>query len=213
MAKVKSGIALGISGTIGEITLCQQPDGSTTARNKQKKSDKPRTTGQLSTQMDTSLISEFFRPISYYIEVGFELETNLSLNANNIAAPHLRKNAVTGVYPNRTIDYSKVLLTRGKMPPPKDATVTVTDIGFAFTWDTSVELPGTHFSDQIMLMAHFTALKKAVYVTGSAQRHTGHDLLVPNGIKQGTTAEIYVSFIASDRKSISNSIYLGQVNW
>ena len=213
MAKVKSGIGLGLSGTIGGVTFCQQPDGTTSVRNKQKKSDLPRTTGQLSTAMDTSLISGFFKPISYYIKVGFELETKPGLNANNIAAPYFRKHAITGIYPDRMIDYSKVLLTRGKMPPPKDATVTVTDVGFAFTWDTSIELPGMHFSDQIMMMAYFTERKKAVFVSGGAQRYTGQDLLVPNGITRGTTAEIYVSFIASDRTSISDSIYLGQVNW
>jgi len=213
MAKVKSGIGLGLSGTLGGVTFCQQPDGSTTARDKAKKSDKPRTVGQLSTAMDTSLISTFFKQISYYIKVGFELETNLSLNANNIAAPYHRKNALTGVYPDRIIDYSKVLLTRGKMPAPENATVTVTDVGFAFKWDADVELHGKHYSDQIMLMAYFTEIKKAVFVTGGAQRHTGSDLLVPHGIKRGTPAEIYVSFIENNRKSISNSIYLGQVNW
>ena len=213
MAKVKSGLGLGLSGTIGGVTFCQQPDGTTSVRDKQKKSDKPRSRGQLSNAMDTSLISSFFKPIPYYIKVGFELETKPGLNANNIAVPYFRKNAITGVYPDRIIDYSKVILTRGKMPPLNDAKVTVTDVGFAFTWDTSIELPGMHYSDQIMLMAYFTEIKKAVFVTGGAQRHTGSDLLVPHGIKRGTVAEIYVSFIENDRKSISTSIHLGQVNW
>ena len=213
MAKVKSGMGLGISGTIAGVTFCQQPDGTTTARDQQKKSDKPRTPGQLSTAMDTSLCSAFFKPISYYIKVGFELETKPGLNANNIAAPYFRKHAITGVYPDRSIDYSKVILTRGKMPPPRDAAVTVTDLGFKFTWNTSVEVPGTHYSDQIMLMAYFSERKKAAFTTGGAMRHEGSDLLIPHGIQRGTTAQIYVSFIANDRTSISDSIYLGQVNW
>lgn len=213
MAKVKSGPGVGLSGTINGMTYTQQPDNTTTVSTPAGPRTKPLSVAQLSVLMDTAICSLFVKPIPYFIKVGFELETTPSLNANNIAVPYLRKHALTGVYPDRRIDYSKVLLTRGKMPPPKNAAVSVTDVGFSFTWDPSIEVAGTFYTDQVMLLAHFTALEEAVYVTGGAQRNKGTDLLVPNGIKRGTTAEIYISFIADNRKSISNSVHLGQVNW
>jgi len=213
MAKVKSGLGVGLSGKFAGIVYTQQPDGSTSASEPATPTTKPLSLAQLSILMDTCISSAFVKPIPYFIKVGFGLETSPGKNANNIAVPYLRKNALTGVYPDRRIDYAKVLLTRGKMPSPKNATVTVNELGFSFTWDTSVEDPRTHYSDQVMLMAYFTKIKEAVYVTGGAQRGRGADLLVPNGIKRGTTAEIYISFIADDRTSISNSVHLGQVNW
>lgn len=213
MAKVKSGMFLGFSGTIHGMTFSQLADGTTSVREATTTTSSiPRSVAQLSATRDTVICSNFLGHIPYYIKVGYELETKPGLNANNIAAGLVRK-AITGVYPDRKIDYSKVPLTRGKMPPPEDAAVTVTDIGFNFTWNPSVEKPGTHYSDQVMLMAYFPEIEKAVFVTGSAQRHRGSDLLVPNGIERGNVAEIYISFIANDRKSISNSVYLGQINW
>jgi hypothetical protein len=212
MAKVKKGIGLGFSGTILGLTFSQLADGSTTVRGAAKPRSKPLTVAQLSNNMDTSICSKFLGHVPYYVKVGYELETKPGINANNIIANLVRK-AITGVYPHRKIDYSKVPLTRGKMPPPENAGVTVTDIGFKFTWNSSVDKPGTHYSDQVMLMAYFPQVERAVFVTGGAQRHTGSDLVVPHGIPRGNTAEIFISFIANDRKSISDSVYLGQLEW
>jgi hypothetical protein len=213
MAKVKSGFGLGLSGTIGGVVYTQQPDGSTTVRDIAVPSKKPKSDLQKSTKQDTALCSTFFKPIHFYIKVGFGLEVKPGLNANNIAVPYLRANAITGKYPNRKIDYSKVLLTRGKLPVPENAKVVVTDEGFLFTWDTSVEDGITHYSDQVMVMAHFTDLSKARFSTGGAQRYKGAHLLELPGIERGNTAEIYISFIESEHRSISNSVYLGQLNW
>jgi len=213
MAKVKSGFGLGLSGRFGDHVYTQQPDGSTTISNVPEPSSKPRTNAQHAVIQDTQLCSAFFNPIQYVLKVGFELEKKKG-NGNNLAVAHLRKNGgLTGVYPNRQIDYSKVLLSRGKMPPPENAAVTVTDIGFSFTWDTHVEARNTHYSDQVMLVATFPELQKAVFVTGGPQRYDGTALLVPNGIRRGATAQIYMSFMSNNHKSMSNSIYLGEVNW
>lgn len=212
MAKVTSGAAMGFSGSIGGITYSQQPDGSTTAKEKQGARTTPLTVGQLSVLQDTHMRSPFLKAVKDFIDVGFEIQAKQDkMNTNNVAVRSF-KNAITGEYPERRIDYSKVLLSKGKMESPQNATVSLTASGLAFTWSTAIK-KGEHYTDQIMVMAYFPDLKKTVYHTAGAQRHEGADLLLLGGVKHGYNVEIYMSMIRNNRKSISDSIYLGQLTW
>lgn len=214
MAIVKGGIALGFSGKHGNTIFSQQKDGTTIARQVPVASQKPPTVKTLSTLGDTAICSGFLNPIKEFAQVGYELQCKIEKrNYYNSISSYVRLNAFTSVYPNRRIDFSKVLVTKGQMQLPEDATVTLTEFGLAFTWNTETEAKGIHYSDQVMMLAYFPELEKAKYMTAGAQRHQGKDLLVLNGIPHGHIAEIYISFISDNRKSISDSVYLGQLIW
>lgn len=214
MAIVKGGAAQNFSGKVGDVTYSQQKDGTTTVRQTPVASEDPPTVKQLSTRRDTTICSEFLKPIKEFIDVGYELQSRLEKqNQNNTIVSHVRHQALTGVYPNRSVDLSKVRVTKGQMQPPEDATVALTEFGLSFTWNPEIKIKGIHYSDQVMMLAYFPELGKAKYMTAGAQRHQGKDLLVLNGITHGHIAEIYISFISDNRKSISDSVYLGQLIW
>lgn len=214
MGKVTSGMAVGFSGRVGNLIFSQQQDGSTTVRKVSKKSSKPLTELQYSVRQDTTLCAAFFKPIKGFIQNGFAVEGKLlGMNQYNAAVKDFRDNALTGIYPERKIDYSKVLVTKGNMGPPKAAQVKRSEFGLIFNWDTSADEQGNHYTDQVMLMAYFPELKKAAYLTAGSQRGRGTEMLNLGTISTGNTAEIYISFIEDNRKSISNSVYLGQLNW
>ena len=214
MGLVISGIAKGFSGNVGNLTFSQQEDGTTTVRSRPGKSSKPPTVLQLSTRQDVSVCSQFLKSVKDFLEIGFRLEAKFKGgNQYNAAASFTRKQAITGEYPDRRIDYSKVLFTKGEMPAVQNAKVSLDERGFSFTWDPEAHLDGTHFSDQVMLMAYFPELNKAVYMTAGAQRFRGNDLLMLSGMKRGYVAEVYISFIQDNHKNISNSTHLGQLNW
>lgn len=214
MAIVKGGAAQNYSGKVGDVTYSQQKDGITTVRQTPVPSEAPPTVKQLSTRRDTTICSDFLKPIKEFIDVGYELQSRLGKqNQNNTIVSHIRHQALTGVYPNRRIDFSKVFVTKGQMQPPQNAEVTLTEFGLSFTWNPEARIKGIHYSDQVMMLAYFPELEKANYMTAGAQRHQGKDLLVLNGIPHGNIAEIYISFISNNRKSISDSVYLGQLIW
>lgn len=214
MGLVKNGAAMGFSGNVGNLTYSQQADGTTTVREKSKPSSKPATDLQLASRQRTKLCAEFLKPISGFIGIGFRLEGKLKgMNANNAAASYLRNNSITGDYPDLGINYSKILVTKGEMEPPKNVGLSRSEFGFSFTWDTYAEDKGLYYTDQIMLLAYFPELAKAVYVTAGAQRRRGAEILTLSGINHGHTAEVYASFIEDNHKSISNSVYVGQLNW
>ncbi|SDZ89345.1 DUF6266 family protein [Pedobacter hartonius] len=214
MGIVKSGIAQGFSGKVGNMVFSQHEDRETTVSLAPAPSTKAPTTDQLSTRQDTSVCTAFVRPLAEFAKIGFRLQGKLERQTGyNAMLSYVRKNALTGIYPNRIVDVSGVLMTRGNMRPPEDAAVQLTGSGLAFSWNPEIKVEGLHFSDQVVMMAYFPELKMARYMIGGAQRHAGKDVLMLTGIKQGYAAAVYLSFITDNREAISDSVYLGQFIW
>lgn len=213
MAIVTSGPYVGFRGTADGITYYQLPDGRTVAKKKNKKSDKPLTQNQLSVLIDTAVFANFMKPLRGFVLVGYELEAKISrTNPYNTMVKCTREKAMQGIYPDRSINFANVLMTKGSLPET-EVSAAVTDTGIAFSWDATSIPENTHHSDQTIMLAYFPELNEARYVTAGAHRYKGEDLLVLAGINKGTQAEVYISFTTDDRKKISNSVYLGQFNW
>jgi len=215
MPIVTSGPFLGFSGTVDGMTYSQMADGRTMVKRKNKKSTKPPTPKQLEIKNDTGRCASLMRPLKEFVRVGYELEAKKKpgLNTYNAMVQQVRKNAFQDTGEGRKFDFSKVLMTMGNMPSIEESAVEITPFGVAFTWSTELIASTTHYSDQVVMMAYFPDLGQARYITAGAQRFLGKDLLMLEGIKKGYTAEIYISFITNDRTAISNSTYLGQLNW
>jgi hypothetical protein len=215
MGIVKKGMAKGISGKVGGYVYSQQKDGTTTVSEVQDFSNRIFSIKQLSAQQDTKVCGDFLKVFKDFTEVGYALQAQkLGMNTNNAMKSHLQADALVGEYPNRFIDLTKVLVTKGSLPPPEDVTVEINDNGLAFTWNPEVnEEFGTHYSDQIAMVAYFPELGKLRHMPSGAQRHAGKDLLMLTGIEKGYVAEVYIAFMTNTKKGISDSVYLGQFNW
>lgn len=178
------------------------------------KSTKPPTELQKGVRLRTKLVSAFLFPVKEFIEVGYEREAKrLKLLPQNPAFSYNWKHAVTGEFPKLKIDFAKVLLSYGTMPPPVNLQVIASDKGLIFNWGPQEGVTGTHWSDQVMLLAYFPKLKKSAYMTAGASRYKGTDLLVVFDVEHGHFAETYIAFVSNDRKSISKSVYVGKVRW
>lgn len=178
------------------------------------KSTKPSTELQKAIQLRTKLVSAFLFPVKEFIEVGYEREARrMKQLPQNPAFSYNWQHAVTGEFPKLKIDFEKVLLSYGTMPPPINLQVIASDEGLIFNWGQQEGVTGTHWSDQVMLLAYFPKLKKSAYMTAGASRYKGTDLLVVFDIEHGQFAETYIAFVSNDRKSISNSVYVGKVRW
>jgi hypothetical protein len=214
MALVVSGPMVGFSGTVDGYTYSQQPNGTTVVKKKNSKSSKAPTLGQLAVRADTTIFNQLMEPLKTFVKVGYEQEAKRSFkNPYNMMVKHCKTACIEGVYPNRQVNYSKVLITKGELPMPKKVGVKMTAKGLAFNWSTELLPKITHQSDQVMMLAYFPELKETRYMTAGAQRLVGRDLLPLEGIENGYTAEVYISFTSDDRIAIADSIHLGQFNW
>jgi hypothetical protein len=214
MGKVVSGVAMGYSGKVGDKIYSQQANGEVYVKEVSQPSNVPPTEKQLANRLEIARNSAFIKTVKDFIEVGFALQGKAEkMNGTNSATRYNRKNAFVGGFPDRRLDFSKVLLSKGSMPPPMGVTVIRNEFGFVFTWDPQSDEKGAHYSDQVMLMAYFPEIEKAEYLIAGSQRSRGTELLNLGRIASGNIAEVYISFIEDNRKSVSNSVYLGQLIW
>jgi hypothetical protein len=210
MAILKTESNKGFIGRVGN-TVTYVLNGQIVKRTIGKRTEKP-SIPQLSGRQKTTLIAKFLNPVKEYITVGFEFEAMQirTKNAHNIATSYNWLNAITGVYPDQKIDYSKVLLSRGKMAVTDDIDVKVVDNKLEFLWDTACTTASMKESDRVMLLAYSPQENSALCLIGGAERLEGSEYLVIPDNKGSMRFETYVSFISADYKSISNSVYTGQ---
>lgn len=169
---------------------------------------------QLGGRMITGIIAEFMSRVKEFINVGFKPEAKIAGKSEyNIASSYNRLNAISGSYPDCAIDYSKVLLSKGSKPLTQNVSVKKIEEGLQFTWDPAVSDSGRRWTDQVMMMAYIPEMKEAVFIINGARRTAGMDILILPKFNETVTVETYISFIAANHKSVSDSIYTGQVLW
>lgn len=169
---------------------------------------------QLSVRQAVKATSAFLDPLMDFISIGFGPEGKKTrTSAQNQAFSYIRKNAVTGTYPNVHINFSKVLLTRGYLPLPLDIRISNDERGISCSWDVSIQIPGSHWADQVMIAVYCEELGKSMFLTAGAQRYHGNEHMPVFNIPKGNILEVYVSFISEDRKRIADSLYMGQLRW
>jgi len=211
---IVNGLGADWTGKVGNLVFTKQPDGRTSVSQAPQSSNIPPTVKQLAVQQETKVMGPFMSVMKEFVKMGWELQGKIEkMNQNNAMVKYLRANAFTGKGTDRRFDFSKVLVTRGNMPEPSDVTMELTSYGVLFNWKTETNSKKIHFTDQFVMLAYFPELAEVRYMTAGAQRHTGKDMLMLSGVEGGHVAEVYVAFVAGNRKSISDSIYMGQINW
>lgn len=214
MGKITGGTGLYYSGTIDGFTYSKQKDGSVHVKKKNGPSKVAPTDKQLAERQKTRIINEFMKPLKEFVKIGYALEgESTGCNGYNAMVRCLRTDALAGAHPFQHIDFSKVLITKGDMEPPMDVAAVPADSGVTFSWNPEMKLRGSHYSDQVIMLAYFPELRKVRFIAAGAQRYRGQDTLELNGITRGHLAELFIAFIADNRSNISDSVYVGQLNW
>lgn len=212
MAKLKNGMDNGFRGKVDNFVIYDLNDQVVKRRIGTR--TKPFTLPELANQQSMAVVSALLKPVKEFIEIGFELEAGLMRKSqHNMAYSYNYKNALSGIYPDKYIDFEKVLFSRGNMPLTQDVKADLTADGLEFTWNTEMKSAGLSATDQSMLMAYFPEKKYAAYLAGGATRNKGVAQLSLPLSRKPVVVETYISFISVNHKSISNSIYTGQLIW
>ena len=175
---------------------------------------KPFTPAEIANQEKYRIVNTLLSDVGKMYQVGFERAAKGTVNnAHNLA---FKKNlkAVEGVYPNQYINFSKVAISKGKMPIVENAKVTYRDGHLDFTWDTEWSVEKKQFyDDQVMLMAYYPSDGQTFHEKAGDKRAEGKASLALSPYPgKDTIVHVYLSFISNDRKRISNSIYMGAVD-
>ena len=106
------------------------------------------------------------------------------------------------------IDYSKVLISHGNLPPAEVA-VTKTSPGcITFSWNNNAGQDLTRGFDKAILVVYCEALNKCIHIIGETRRRDEEVLLeVPQF--HGYEVQTWLSFISADQRNIADSTHTG----
>ncbi|WP_316818576.1 DUF6266 family protein [Pedobacter nyackensis] len=220
MARLKYGIlgpVLGkIANLVGYLRLGQP---ILRSKPKKPKKKKVRSDAQKAVNLRFKLVKSFISVIGEFIHEGYRLDVAKSDRIpENGASSYLLNEAVTGDYPNYEIDYSKVLVSRGRLQKPSNPTVKLEGNTLKFYWDVDPNWGYELNRDQVMVLAYLPTNGTADYSLSGARRKEGYEELKVGivrqdqyDLKKDDFIEVYIAFVSDNRKRISDSVYLGSV--
>lgn len=176
---------------------------------------KPRSKAQLAQQQKMTMISPILNAASDFIKVGFAgiAKKDKNPTANNFAKSYNLSAAIKGIYPEQEIDYPSVLLTNGTLDPAYLPTAVVEGKGIRFRW--AIDPAGKNYNqkDIVMVLVYSPELRRAEFsLSGNRRASLMEELLPLNPYKwKGMKLYAYISFVKSDLKEISKSVFVGEL--
>lgn len=172
----------------------------------------PFTAAELSNQKGTGLVTNFLNPLLPVIRIGFQnVPAGRHWTAYNYASSTLKLGAVKGFGTDKKIDYKKVLLSVGDIPAPSNVKVELIGNELIFEWETDSDSEKADRNDRVMIVAYLPETQKALFLLCGATRTEQRQAMSLPDFTSETVMETYISFVSDDRKSVSTSVYTGQV--
>jgi hypothetical protein len=211
MATIKNGILGPVEGPLSRVTgyirlgvpvLRAKPD---------PEKVKARSAKQIAANNRFSFAMKFVKPATPFLNVGFSVSRAQGQTAHNVAVSHALR-AVAGENPDFHFNYENILVADGSLPEALNPSVERTTARtLQFSWEATENLSYQRSQDQVMLLAYLPEEELAFYTTSGARRGTGQETLAVCSGQPGQVFETYIAFISDDRKTVSKSIYTGQI--
>lgn len=207
MAKSKDGPFGKLSGKVGNLVFATWR-GIPYVRSRPSK-PVSNTPAQQTQRGKFGTVVSFVGRILPVIHAGFK--RNADLPERNAAISYLMKNAVRGEKPDIWIDYSAVLVARGNLPAPQEATAERTsDNNLLIQWNHNAELSDKRGDDRVLALAYFSEMEQGIWaINGEAARADGEiKLELPNTAVE-KEMHVYLGFADVEENDASDSVYVG----
>ncbi len=168
MGTIKQGILGGFSGKVGTV-VGSSWKGISYMRGQAQSVKNPRTAKQIAQRDRFALALSFIRPIQSFIKVGFKTYATHQ-SAFNATMSYTLKNAIKGTYPSFSIDYTKVIVSRGSLAKALNVQK-LSNIGeIAISWQDNSGTANALDTDFAMLLAYNESKDEAIYDMHSTYR-------------------------------------------
>ncbi|MCX2453629.1 DUF6266 family protein [Pedobacter sp. PLR] len=212
MGKLFAGPWSDFQGKVGN-TVGRYVNGVNVLAVKPHKSNKPATPHQLNQQDVFGRVNNIVNHWDDTVEAGFGKRYSRQ-SARMAAVEYNLKNAVTGVSPNREIDYTKFTLSLGELPGAQVMNVINSleeSYLLTFSWLKDVNLKAINDTDLLTFIVHCPALGRSTGVLKAIERSVlKYDLPIPY-VFNGQQIECYACFTSADGKTVSDSQYVGSL--
>lgn len=178
-----------------------------------RKSNKQATASQIEQRLKFGLVTGFLRYLKTWILMAYRPGPGSSSPMNEAVAYHLA-NAVKGVAPNFTFDYTKLLVSSGNLQNPLVYAVdTVEPAKIDFSWtDDRVDTDDNHSTDMINVLVYNPTKQRFVTVMAAAPRSAEKFVLPVPLYFSGDEVYCYFSFTSIRKKNLhSESIFVVKI--
>lgn len=160
----------------------------------------------------------FLGPILSFIRIGFNLEGKKNGNTAHNSAKSW--NMLNGFDDNGELNYPAIRVSSGYLEGAADANVEGNDHELIFTWRDNSDYEGDFSQktrlrsmDQVMLLAYDVKHNQVYSIFSGARRKACREVLEINTPLANQEFHTWISFIADNRESISQSIYTGKITY
>lgn len=210
MGTLKQGILGGFSGKVGTV-IGYTRNGMSYIRGLMTSHTDANTLAQQEQRAKFRLVVLFLRPLIGLLRTGFK-KAGTNLSGFNAAVSYTLGNAVTGIFPDLTIDYPNLMVCQGNLPGALNAEALPGVAGkINFSWDDNSADFGAHATDKIVLVAYCATLNKFVSLIGDATRVTGALVMTLPDAFSGNTVQTYLGFCNAGMTEFSNGEFLAAV--
>lgn len=208
MGKIAQGILGGLSGKVGNI-VGGSWKGIDYIRIKPSSVANPRTEGQVNQRNKFTITLEYLQATKDFIKIGYKSFATKKTEFN-AAMSYVLNNAVGGIAPNFTIDYSLALLSRGPLSGVLNGTTDLATAGqVSFNWDDNSAEGNANVTDKAMVLVYNPNKKESISILDGADRTVGSQVVTIPNTYAGDTVELFMAFVSADGTQVSNSVYLG----
>ncbi|SEM30290.1 hypothetical protein SAMN05216436_103149 [bacterium A37T11] len=212
MGSYERGILGSFSGKVGSV-VGSHWRGIDYMRSLPRKGNRSFSQAQQEQQLKFALAVNFMKPISSLVNLGFKNQAKQRLTGYNVAVQYTIKKAITGVFPDFVIDYPKVQISEGPVPPSTNAAAESTAAAtLHVTWvNNALTETNAMGDDQVILLVYNEAKSRYLYTVGDTIRETAEqEMTLPTDFT-GDTVHVYISFVRRDGSKLANSTYVSAV--
>lgn len=209
MGTYKKGILGSFSGKVGTV-VGSSWNGIEYMRSLPKPSSKAPTDLQMLHRAKLGMATGFLQPISALVKIGYK-SLAIRQTAFNVATSQLITEGITGIYPDLTIDYPKVLISKGNLTGAWGPAVTSAESKVNVTWQDNSASGTAKPTDKAILLVYNPEKSQYVFITEGVDRSAlAGSMDVPADFV-GDTVHVWIAFISADKKTVSTSLYISEV--
>ena len=216
MGKLLKGANGPFSGKVGTVVGYMWGD-LAVIRATPEKRRKPFSVRELNQQARFALMNQFLIPVKDLLNISFA-HLAYRMNGFNKGFSYNVKAAILGFNPDLSIDYPRVLLSRGDLTKPESLAVTSpSPTTLQFKWIDNTGMGKALKTDRLFVAVFIPEKNYWFYQMNAATREAGNYVLDVTQLTRdisvfyGKPLQSYAGFVAEDGKDASDSVYIGLV--
>lgn len=211
MGTIRNGANGGFSGKAGSVIGSSWNDVSY-IKGLPKLSNKPASLKQLDQRARFSAVLKFLGPIKDLLLKGYKGQNAGRATGFNMGIQHAINNAIIGTYPDYTIDYPLVQISKGTLQPPSSIVFSSAVAGsLEINW--SPQINGLNaFSDDVLMILLFNETQQffLAYTDDGLRADGTCNLAIPTDFS-GQTVHGYLFYVDRNGARQSNSAYVAPI--